>query len=265
MVKVRDSILFWLLCEVLFMVPGGLLDIYLTSTFSTLDETVINLIVFPFSCAILLLCLRIFFYDIFLKIKSLMQIDARKIAWLFASFIGMGLLYFLPVFVGFKLNLVVHKAPLIESAGVLYIMLVLLQDFVCATVEEIVFRGAILSFFLARVKPWFAILFISVFFSLGHVQYIGIMPYLTAFMLGMLLSIVVIKTNTLYVAIGLHTGWNFAFNFYDLYFDSSIKTIPHWGHTFEILQIGTMILLVFLALWYFSRKRSSSKTNEISS
>ncbi len=245
------------------MVPGGLLDIFLTSTFSALDEIVINLIVFPFSCLILLLGMRIFFYDIFLKIKSLMQIDARKIAWLIASFIGMGLLYFLPVFVGFKLNLVVHKVPLIESAGVFYIMLVLLQYLVCATVEEIVYRGAILSFFLARVKPWFAILFISVFFSLGHAQYIGIMPYLTAFMVGMLLSVIVIKTKTLYMAIGLHTGWNFAFYFYDLYFDSSIKTIPHWGHTFEILQIGTLTLLFLLAVWYFSTERLSSKNKEI--
>lgn len=84
-------------------------------------------------------------------------------------------------------------------------------------------------------------------------QYTGIMLYITAFIFGVLASILVVKTNTLYWSIGLHSGWNLAFSIYSLNFNLSNKSIPNWGSTFELLEIGILLLLL-LSVFIYSRK-----------
>lgn len=254
MVKILSSIFFVLLCELLFIIPGGLIDIILTSTFINLNEIVISLIAFLCSGVLLILCLNIFFHNIFLRIKDLMQIDILKITLLIAFIITVGLLYSLIVFLGLKFNLVIQKSTAIEAAGFLNIVLLFIFAFVVATVEEIIFRGADLSYLLMRFKSWVSILIISVVFSMGHVQYSGILPHISLFLFGIVTSFLVIKTNTLYLAIGLHCGWNFANSMHSQYFVLDNKTSPHWGSTFELLEIGILILILF-SFWIYTRNQ----------
>ncbi len=252
------SFLFVLLCESLFIISGGIIDIILTSTFSNLNEIVISLIAFLCSGIVVILCMYFFFNQIFLKIKELVHIDVHKIVLLNFFIITTGLLYSLIVFIGLKFNLVTQKNSLLEASGFTNILLLFLFALVVATVEEMVFRGAGLSYLLIRFKPWISVLIISVVFSLGHIQYSGILPYISLFFFGIVTSVLVIKTDTLFLAIGLHCGWNFANSILSQYFILDYNTLPHWGSTFELLEIGILILIL-LSFWIYTRSHFSLK------
>jgi len=243
-VTILRSFLFVLLCELLFIIPGGLIDIILTSSFSNLNEIIISLIAFLCSGIVLIFCLKLFFHKIFLRVKDLMHIDLSKITFLIAVIITIGLLYSIIVFFGLKLNLVSQKHTLIEFSTAQNIVLLFIFAFVVSTVEEIVFRGADLSYLLMKFKPWVSVITISVVFSFGHVQYSGILPHITLFVFGIVTSVLVIKTNTLYWAIGLHCGWNFANSIHSLHFDLNNKILPHLGSAFELLETGLLILIL---------------------
>jgi membrane protease YdiL (CAAX protease family) len=190
-----------------------------------------------------------------------MEVSAHRITLLSAFFISIGVLYSLIVLLGLKLNLIFEKDSLMEGTSLLSVLLLFLVSIVVATVEEIVFRGAALSYLLIRLKPLVSILLISIVFSLGHVQYSGLLPYITAFIFGIVTSILVIKTNTLYYAIGLHCGWNFFFGVHSLYFDLNIKTLPFWGSKFELMEIGILILILFSFLIYARNHNLSQATD----
>ncbi len=246
--KILSSFFFLLLCEILFIFPGGIVFEILRSTLPTLDENAIYLIAFLFSALCLILCLKAFFPEIFSIIRDLLQVNKHSIYLLIALFLLSALLYSIIVVVGIKLELVGPKTSMIDDTGLVNVLLLSLAAFFCSVVEEIFFRGAVLSFFLQRLKPWISILFISIVFSLGHMQYTGIMLYISAFIFGVLSSILVIKTKTLYGAIGLHSGWNLSYSIYNLYFDLSIESIPNWGSTFELLEIGVLLIIFFSIL-----------------
>lgn len=216
---------------------------------------------------VVVLCLKFFFQEIYLRIQHLMHIDIRKIALLFAFILATGLLYCLIVLLGLKFNLVIQKSILIEASGLKDIFLLFVFALVVATVEEIVFRGADLSYWLMRFKPWISILIISVVFSVGHIQYSGLLPHISLFLFGIVTSFLVIKTNTLYLAIGLHCGWNFANSIFSLYFVLDNMTLPHWGSMFELLEMGILTLILF-SVFMHSRSRlflkMATKPDEIS-
>ena len=77
--RIIGSFFFVLLCELLFIIPGGIVDIILTSADSNLNEIVISLIAFLCSGSVIIICLNLFFHDIFLRIKYLMHIDILKL------------------------------------------------------------------------------------------------------------------------------------------------------------------------------------------
>jgi len=218
-----------------------------------LNENAIYLIAFLFSAFCLIICLKVFFHDIFLRIIDLLRVYKYSFYLLTALFILSVFLYSIIVIAGIKLELVVPKAS-VEDTGLVNVFFLSLAAIFCSAVEEIFFRGAVLSFFLRRLKPWISILLISIVFSLGHMQYSGIMLYISAFIFGVLASILVIRTNTLYGSIGLHSGWNVAYSMYNLNFNLSNKSIPNWGSTFELLEIGVLSVMLFSVL-IFSRKQ----------
>lgn len=252
MVKILNSLFFLLLCEILFVFPGGIVFEILRTTMPMLNENAIYLIAFLFSALCLILCLKAFFPEIFLRIINLLQVNKYSIYLLIVIFFLSGLLYSIIVIVGINLELVGLKDSMVEDTDLVNVLLLSLAAIFCSAVEEIFFRGAALTFFLQRLKPWISILLISIAFSLGHMQYTGIMQYISAFIFGVLASILVIKTNTLYGAIGLHSGWNIAYSIYSLYFDLSIESIPNWGSRFKLLEIG-VLLVMLSSIFIFSR------------
>lgn len=260
--KTLNSLLFLLLCEILFIFPGGIVLEILRSICPNLNENAAFLFAFLLSLLCLILCLKAFFPEILISLNDLLRVKKSSMYLLTALFILSGLLYSLIIIVGIKTELVKLKTSFVEDTSLVNILLLSMAALFCSAVEEIFFRGAALSYFLRKLKPWISIIIISVVFSLGHMQYAGILPYIGAFIFGVLSSILVIKTKTLYWSIGLHCGWNFAYNIYGLYFDSNIKSIPYWGNAFELLKIGVFISLLSLYLIYTGNKGCLKPVNE---
>ena len=211
-------------------------------------------IAFLFSGIVVILCMRIFFQTVFQRIKELLNIRVQRIATLIFFSIAVGLLYSLIAFMGLKFNLVVQKSALLETFGFANILLLILFTLVVATVEEIVFRGVELSYLLMRFKPWVSVLVISIVFSLGHIQYSGILPYISLFLFGVVTSFLVVRTNTLYLAIGMHFGWNLANSILSQYYILDHNILSYWGSAFELLEIGILIL-IFFSSWIYTRSQ----------
>jgi len=261
-VRIISSLFFLLICEILFIFPGGIVFEILTVKVPTLNENLVYLIAFLFSALALIFCLRAFFPEIYLRIIDLLRVNKFSICLFTALFILSGLLYSIIVIVGINFELIGPKSSMVEDTGLLNVLFLLLLAIFGSAVEEVFFRGAALSFLLQRLKPWISIVLISIVFSLGHMQYAGIMPYISAFIFGVLASILVIKTNSLYWAIGIHSGWNFAYGMCSLYFDLSVKSIPNWGKTFELLEVGLLLIMLSSILIYSRTQGFLKPVNE---
>jgi membrane protease YdiL (CAAX protease family) len=71
-------------------------------------------------------------------------------------------------------------------------------------IEEILFRGILLTILLSKMKPFWAISIVAVIFALVHESNVWIFTLLG----GILLTITVYKTNSLIPALIAHSLWN---------------------------------------------------------
>lgn len=84
-----------------------------------------------------------------------------------------------------------------------------------ALFEEALFRGYLLPQSLARFPKWVAIVFPSLLFGALHASSYGSdgavwLGVLNAFLFGIVFSLIVIRSQSLMCAIGLHWAWNLA-------------------------------------------------------
>jgi uncharacterized protein len=82
--------------------------------------------------------------------------------------------------------------------------------------EEVIFRGYVLHELLSKFTARMAIFVSSILFALGHVDALradamdgGAVGVVNLVLAGVLMALAVLKTGTLWLAIGLHAGWNF--------------------------------------------------------
>jgi len=82
---------------------------------------------------------------------------------------------------------------------------------VAAAFEEFLFRGYLLQTLLLDVRPTIAVSVPSVLFGLGHAGNPGAsgLSIFNTVLAGIWLSIAYLKTQRLWLPIGLHAGWNF--------------------------------------------------------
>ncbi len=83
---------------------------------------------------------------------------------------------------------------------------------VAAAAEEVLFRGYALRVLSDRWGPAVAVLITSVLFGLAHAANPEVTPLalFNIFLAGLWLGLAVVRTGSLWFAIGLHTGWNWA-------------------------------------------------------
>lgn len=81
-----------------------------------------------------------------------------------------------------------------------------------AAAEEAVFRGYLLDALRAGAGPLVAVVVTSVLFAAAHGGNPGVAPLAFANLLlaGVLLAVAVLRTGTLWLATGVHLGWNWA-------------------------------------------------------
>ncbi len=94
------------------------------------------------------------------------------------------------------------------SINILYVFLLCLS---VATAEEILLRGYILKNLIQSFNVKTALIISSLLFSIMHLANpnINIIGFINIFGAGLLLGVCYIKTNSLWMPIGLHFSWNF--------------------------------------------------------
>ena len=99
-----------------------------------------------------------------------------------------------------------------ENPNYIWLFLFLLGFIIQGAEEEILFRGILMSSLLETQKPAFAILINSLFFALVHGANAGAQPLalINVFLFGVLLSLLVLRTGSIFASLALHTAWNFA-------------------------------------------------------
>lgn len=159
-----------------------------------------------------------------------------------------------------------------------------LTALVVPLIEEPFFRGALFGS-LRRAMPWpWALAFLSFFFAILH--FLGPRPggpkvsgeqwtagfrlvgqlfwqfaepqrvawgWVTLFLVGWALGYTVVKTRSLYLALGLHSGWVLAMRFYDEFMRRPIKTTSWIGKDVRmgvapVLLLAATVLLLILIL-----------------
>gem|GEM_PF-2016779 len=111
--------------------------------------------------------------------------------------------------------------------AVSYVLAVLAGGFALVLQEELVYRGYLLRTLEASVQPSVAVVATSLIFGLFHLTraHVSIPGVLTIFVMGCLLAVVCIRTDSLWPSIGLHFGWNSSL--YLLDFPVSGTTYPN--------------------------------------
>lgn len=96
-----------------------------------------------------------------------------------------------------------------DNTGNLPLMFLLMV--VVAVVEELVFRGYILSNLMASMNKWIALIVSAVVFAVFHAVNpdVSLLPIVNVFLAGILLGCNYIFTRNLWFAVMFHFGWNF--------------------------------------------------------
>lgn len=96
-----------------------------------------------------------------------------------------------------------------------YLLLSPMGIFVAVMDEELIARGYVLKTLETHINPVTAIIATSLLFSLAHIfrPNISFIGYLNIFLMGNLLGIVCIVSDSIWLPAGLHFGWNFLLNF----------------------------------------------------
>lgn len=93
--------------------------------------------------------------------------------------------------------------------------------------EEIIFRGYVFQLFAERRSPYASVLVFSLIFALAHFANPNLskLGFFNLFLAGVVFSLMYLRTKSLWLGIGFHTGWNF---FQSILFGSPISGVNYF-------------------------------------
>jgi membrane protease YdiL (CAAX protease family) len=190
-----------------------------------------------------------------------------------AGFGGSGLLVVL--FTSYQLGVgwmqVASVHPLLADPGTATagVVLALSANLGLGFGEELLFRGYVFHRLLAGYRSrWTAVGLSSVFYSAVHIpEGRQLLSLLNLFLLGTLLALAVLLTRTLWLAIGLHAGWNFWLDGVCIYDPAALARSRMLEFRYHLagqgeltlfkLTISVVLLLAILALAVSARRRGA--------
>lgn len=126
------------------------------------------------------------------------------------------LMKYVAVCVGMALNVYAARAPeSTPAAAVSFLSSIpwaLLVTFLPSLAEDILTRGFPYRTARIRWQPWMFVLASSVLYVLDHIYRLGRGPveWATLFCFGLAYATAVVRTGSLWLAVGMHWGWNLA-------------------------------------------------------
>lgn len=253
MLLILKCIGFFILIEVGFILIGGSATLLLSEKSSQLP-TIASALSFPISVIVLGLFIKWKFPLVLIKCTFWLLPLRRNLIHFFLSLAGIFVLFIIILSIS-KVNGII--SPL--SSGNDTITLNVIASLFIITLmvgisEEIIYRGFIFAYFIEKVDIKTTTIIISMLFSLMHSSYIGILPYVSAFIMGVVSIILILKTGSLFASIGLHTGWNLGYFVFQNRYNIEGKSIPFWGSPFELYQIGLLTLILIILLLFIGRE-----------
>jgi membrane protease YdiL (CAAX protease family) len=247
-VNLIKAFLFWLLLEIALLIVGGGIELLFSFYKSTLLPEYIVSFGFLSSLVVIILILWLFFPETIKKTISLCKLSPGNVLTFFITFASVFILFILTIRVGILLGLTSFSNKDIGGITLERIFPFFIAAFIIGLTEEVIFRGFLGVYFFEKLNNVSSILLISVLFSIGHMQYSGVLPYITAVIFSITSFCIILKTGSILGSIGLHAGWNFAFYISGSIFNINLKIIPFWGNIFELLQIILMLIIFSIVL-----------------
>jgi uncharacterized protein len=149
--------------------------------------------------------------------------DAYALEWqrvtpvLLAGGLALALLVkYVAVCIGMAFNVYVARAPAVPSvASISFLSSIpwaLVATFVPSIAEDILTRGFLYRTLRVRWVPWVFVLSSGVLYVLNHIYRLGAGPaeWAMLFCFGLAYATAVVRTGSLWLAVGLHWGWNLA-------------------------------------------------------
>ena len=143
------------------------------------------------------------------------------------------------------------KITKLNNINFVEIWQIFLNMFLTSVTEEIIYRGILIGFMIPYVPVWISLIFSSLVFSYGHLQY-SWMYALAAFSGGIILGIAFIQYG-IYCSIGIHLFFNFMETFLYSIFVINVKNKLMAGERKTPDDGGVLTFLVevcFLAIFF---------------
>ncbi len=176
--------------------------------------------------------------------------DQPALTWLIAGFLLALVAKGLALAIGVRLGIYTSALAGNATAGVSIGMLswLALSTFIPSIAEDIVTRG-----FWARVPAisWTAARFVAVsssIYVLNHIYRLqnGPAEWLMLFCFGLAYAAAFVRSGTLWAAVGLHWGWNFAGPAIDLAWPVEVLNMQ----SARLLSAAMHLVLLIIALWW---------------
>lgn len=99
-----------------------------------------------------------------------------------------------------------------ETVSVPMILLFFLAFLIQGASEEILLRGYFMMSLSITRGPLFAVVGNALLFALMHAANpgFGFLPFVNVFLFGLILSLLMLRTNSIFLCLALHGAWNFA-------------------------------------------------------
>jgi sodium transport system permease protein len=137
-----------------------------------------------------------------------------------------------------------ERQPLVQELGALrsasgagWWLPLLVFGFLPAVVEELAFRGFILTGLRRRLRPWSAIFLSSFLFALYHMNVFQVLP---AFILGLVLGLLAVWSNSVWPGVLFHMLYNGAL--------LGVALLPTLGYTEEAVPLQTLFSSIVTAI-----------------
>jgi membrane protease YdiL (CAAX protease family) len=248
-VNLIKAFLFYLLLEITLLTIGGGCELLFSFYKSILLPEYIASFGFLSSLAVITLIMWLFFPETIKKTSSLCKLSSGNVLMFLIIFFSIFILFILTIKVGCLLKLSSVSNKDVGEINLDRILSFFIAAIIIGLTEEILFRGFLGVYFFGKLNNISSILLISVLFSIGHIQYSGALPFITAFIFSITSFCIMLKTGSILGSIGLHSGWNFAFYISGTIFNIDLITVPFWGNLVELLQI-ILMLIVFSIIWF---------------
>jgi hypothetical protein len=156
------------------------------------------------------------------------------------------LLKYVAVCLGLGLGVYTARAPETAAAAVMSFVstlpLALVVTFVPSLAEDLLTRGFLYRATRIAWTPWVFVVVSAVVYLMNHAYRLGTEPatWVMLFCFGLAYATAVVRTGNLWLAVGLHWGWNLANQLIDTVLPYDIAT-PAWS---PLLSAGAHVVML---------------------